>query len=76
MQVFRGPVAVVSPKSQADGDARFFYARVDVTNPDGRLRPGMQGRGKISVGWRPIGFVLFRSAFMWLYSKLWWWFGW
>ena len=76
MQTFRGNVAVVSPKSQADGDARFFYARVDVPNPDGRLRPGMQGRGKISVGWRPIGYVLFRSPFMWFYSKLWSWFGW
>ncbi len=75
-QTFRGHVAVVSPTSQAEGDARFFYARVDVSNPDGRLRPGMQGRGKISVGWHPIGMVLFRSPFMWLYSKLWWWFGW
>jgi RND family efflux transporter MFP subunit len=75
-ETFRGRVAVVSPKSQAEGDARFFYARVDVPNPDGRLLPGMQGRGKISVGWHPIGFVLFRSPFLWLYSKLWWWFGW
>ncbi|MGA6987247.1 MAG: efflux RND transporter periplasmic adaptor subunit [Terriglobales bacterium] len=73
---FRGNVAVVSPKSQADGDVRLFYARVDVPNPDGRLRPGMQGRGKISVGWHPIGYVLFRSPFMWFYSKLWSWFGW
>jgi RND family efflux transporter MFP subunit len=75
-QTFRGKVAVVSPKSQAEGDSRFFYARVDVPNPDGRLRPGMQGRGKISVGWRPIGFVLFRGPFLWIYSKLWSWFGW
>jgi RND family efflux transporter MFP subunit len=73
---FRGNVAVVSPKSQAEGDARFFYARVEVPNPDARLRPGMQGRGKISVGWRPIGYVFFRSPFMWIYSKLWSWFGW
>jgi len=76
MQTFRGNVAVVSPKSQPDGDVRFFYARVNVPNPDGRLRPGMQGRGKISVGWRPVGYVLFRSPFMWFYSKLWSWFGW
>jgi len=75
-QTFRGNVAVVSPKSQPEGDVRFFYARVDVPNPDGRLRPGMQGRGKVSVGWRPIGYVFFRSPFMWLYSKLWSWFGW
>jgi RND family efflux transporter MFP subunit len=75
-QTFRGHVAVISPKSQAEGDARYFYARVDVPNPDGRLRPGMQGRGKVSVGWHPVGMVLFRGLFMWLYSKLWWWFGW
>src|SRR5271163_2200264 len=75
-QTFRGQGAVISPKSQAEGDARYFYARVDVPNPDGRLRPGMQGRGKISVGWHPIGYVLFRSPFMWFYSKLWSWFGW
>jgi RND family efflux transporter MFP subunit len=75
-QTFRGNVAVVSPKSQADGDLRFFYARIDVPNPDGRLRPGMQGRGKISVGWHPIGYVLFRGPFLWFYAKLWSWFGW
>jgi multidrug resistance efflux pump len=75
-QTFRGNVAVVSSKSQADGDLRFFYARVNVHNPDGRLRPGMQGRGKISVGWHPIGYVIFRSPAMWIYSKLWSWFGW
>ncbi len=75
-QTFRGHVALVSPKSQADGDNRFFYARVDVPNANGRLRPGMQGRGKVSVGWHPVGYVLFRSSFLWFYSKLWSWFGW
>ncbi len=75
-QTFRGNVSVVSPKSQMDGDTRFFYARVDVPNPDGRLRPGMQGRGKLSVGWHPIGYVLFRGPVLWIYSKLWSWFGW
>lgn len=73
---FRGNVTVISPKSQPEGESRFFYARVDVSNPDGRLRPGMQGRGKVSVGWRPVGYVLFRGPFMWVYSKLWSWFGW
>lgn len=75
-QTFRGTVSVISPKSQVEGDARVFYARFDVANPDGRLRPGMQGRGKVSVGWHPVGYVLFRSPFLWLYSKLWSWFGW
>lgn len=75
-RTFRGRVALVSPKSESDADNRFFYARVDVPNPDGRLRPGMQGRGKVAVGWHPVGYVLFRSPFLWLYSKFWSWFGW
>ena len=70
-QTFHGHVALISPRSQAEGDNRFFYARVDVPNPDGRLRPGMQGRGKVSVGWHPIGYVFFRSPFLWFYSKFW-----
>jgi RND family efflux transporter MFP subunit len=73
---FRGSVDVISPKSQPDGEVRSFYARVNVPNPDGRLRPGMQGLGKISVGWHPIGYVLFRGLSLWFYSKLWSWFGW
>jgi len=51
-------------------------ARVDVPNSDGLLRPGMQGLGKVSVGWHPAGYVLFRGIAMWIWTKLWSWFGW
>jgi RND family efflux transporter MFP subunit len=68
---FRGSVDVVSPKSQADRDSRLFYARITIPNSDGRLRPGMQGRAKISAGWAPVGYVLFRRPAMWIYSRLW-----
>jgi RND family efflux transporter MFP subunit len=70
-RTFRGSVDVVSPKSQADGDSRLFYARITIPNSDGRLRPGMQGRAKISAGWDPVGYVLFRRPAMWIYSRLW-----
>ena len=75
-KVFRGIVAVVSPKSQMQQDQRVFYARVQVPNEEGLIRPGMQGRGKISVGWHPVGFVFLRGPATWLYSKLWSWVGW
>jgi RND family efflux transporter MFP subunit len=75
-QRFAGAVAVVSPMSTAEGDLRVFYARVDVPNPDGLLRPGMQGRGKVSVGWHPTGYVMFRGIGMWVWSKIWTWVGW
>ena len=75
-RIFRSPVAVVSPKAELQGDQRFFYARVLVPNGDGVIRPGMQGRSKISTGWAPAGWVLFRRPGLWLWSKVWSWLGW
>jgi RND family efflux transporter MFP subunit len=76
VRTFRGHVTVVSPKAEVRGDDRIFFARVNVANPDGSVRAGMQGRSKILTGWRPAGEVLFRHPAMWLWSKIWAWFGW
>jgi hypothetical protein len=76
MRTFRGEVTVVSPKSQVQGDDHVFFARVSILNRDGAVRTGMQGRGKIFTAWRPAGQVFFRRPTMWLWSKIWWWFGW
>jgi RND family efflux transporter MFP subunit len=73
---FEGEVQVVSPTSAVVNDQRVFYARVVVPNADGLIRDGMHGRGKVSVRWRPAGYVLFRRPALWIYSKLWSWFGW
>jgi RND family efflux transporter MFP subunit len=75
-KTFHGEVTVISPKSELQGDDRVFFARVRVPNPAGIIRAGMQGRSKISTGWRPAGEVLFRRPAMWLWSKVWSWFGW
>jgi RND family efflux transporter MFP subunit len=75
-RTFRGMVTVVSPKGEAQGEARVFFARVAVPNPDGAIRTGMEGRGKISSGWHMSGYVLFRRPAIWLYSRAWNWFGW
>jgi len=79
LQTFRGDVAVISPESELQAEHRVFIARVNVPNnlPNQQgIRPGMQGHGKVSVGWHPAGYVLFRGAAMWIWSKLWSWFGW
>ncbi|HEV8523696.1 MAG TPA: efflux RND transporter periplasmic adaptor subunit [Terriglobales bacterium] len=75
-RTFEGQVAVVSPRSELVDEQRVFFARVNVPNQDSVIRPGMQGRGKVSVGWHAAGYVLFRGTAMWLYSTLWSWFGW
>ncbi len=73
---FHGQVAVVSPQGVVQNDEHVFFARVSVANPNGALRSGMQGRGKVSTGWRPAGVVMFRKPGMWIWSKIWDWFGW
>jgi len=75
-RTFRGPVTIISPSGTVEGDTRVFQARIDLDNADGAIRSGMQGRGKLSVGWRPSGYVLFRDFGVWIWSKLWSWFGW
>jgi multidrug efflux pump subunit AcrA (membrane-fusion protein) len=73
---FHAPVVVVSPKAELNDNQRLFYARLVVPNEDGLIRSGMQGRGKISTGWAPAGWVIFRRPTLWLWSKFWSWFGW
>ncbi|HTA22150.1 MAG TPA: efflux RND transporter periplasmic adaptor subunit [Terriglobales bacterium] len=75
-RTFRGELTVVSPKGELQGDDRVFFARVSVPNNDGLIRTGMQGRSKIFTAWRPAGEVFFRRLGMWLWSKIWSWFGW
>jgi RND family efflux transporter MFP subunit len=75
-QSFAGEVQVVSPVNGFEGDEKVFFARVLVANPNAVIKPGMQGRCKIMAGWHPAGYVLFRRPAMWIYSKLWSWFGW
>jgi GAF domain-containing protein len=76
LRTFRGDVLVVSPQGQIESEQRVFVARVNVPNQDGSIRAGMQGHGKVFVGWHPAGYVLFRGSAMWLWGKLWLWFGW
>jgi multidrug resistance efflux pump len=75
-RTFRGNVVVVSPKGERQGESRVFFARVLLPNQDGLIRTGMEGRGKVTVGWFPAGYVLFRHPILWLYSRVWSWFGW
>ena len=73
---FHAPVVVVSPVAGINGGEHFFYARLSVPNDDGLIRAGMLGRGKVSTGWAPAGWVIFRRPIMWLWSKVWSWVGW
>ena len=76
MRTFHGKVVVVSPKATLSHETPVFFSRVAISNPDAAIRTGMEGRGKIRVGWRPAGYVFSRRPLLWLYGKLWSWIGW
>jgi RND family efflux transporter MFP subunit len=75
-RTFHGDVVIVSPKAETVHETPVFYARVGVPNADGAIRAGMEGRGKVRVGWYPAAYVLFRKVFLWVYAKAWYWLGW
>jgi multidrug efflux pump subunit AcrA (membrane-fusion protein) len=75
-RTFRGTVGIVSPKAELQHETPVFFARVDVPNAEGAIRSGMEGRGKVRVGWYSAGYVLFRRMFLWVYAKAWYWLGW
>jgi len=75
-RTFHGSVVIVSPKAELVQDSPTFYARVAVSNADGAIRTGMEGRGKVRTGWYPSAYVIFRQPFLWIYSKVWYWLGW
>jgi RND family efflux transporter MFP subunit len=75
-QTLHGQVFSISPEAQPSGDDRVFYAHVLVPNESAELRTGMDGRAKISAGFRSAGFVLLRTPALWFWKQLWGWIGW
>jgi multidrug resistance efflux pump len=75
-QTLHGQVFSISPEARPSGDSRVFYAHVLLPNGNAELRTGMDGRAKISAGFRPAGYVLLRAPALWLWQKLWGWIGW
>jgi RND family efflux transporter MFP subunit len=75
-RIWRGQIAEVSPEAKAGDGERTFTVEVPLSNADASLRSGMTGRAKISLGWKPAGYVMLRSPALWTWQTLWNWIGW
>jgi len=69
--LFRGSVDRVGARLRQDGEERFLIAEVSIPNPDGLLKTGMLGTGKVSVGTRSVFTALFRRPARYLWNKIW-----
>jgi GAF domain-containing protein len=77
---FQGTVERIGERTKAEAGQQYFLARAVFGNPGGRARQGMVGRARIRAGggwlqsgWYPVGYVLLRSPFRWLWQKVWAW---
>lgn len=77
---FRGAVERLGAQTRAEAGEQYFLVRAVFSNPGGRARDGMVGRARIRAGggwfesgWYPVGYVLFRSPFRWVWQRAWLW---
>ncbi len=70
-RVYRGSVERVGAELRQEGDESFVIAEARVENPDGTLRAGMLGTGKVSGERRSLGAALLRKPLRYLWLKIW-----
>lgn len=61
----------ITPVSTGEGGVNYFRVEAQINGPSQRLRPGMEGVGKISVGERKLLWIWTHSLVDWL--RLWAW---
>ncbi len=68
-QIVSGNVSRIRPRAELINNEHVFVVEVDLSNPGGKFRPGMHGRGKIYTDRRSIGWILWHKA--WYRIRLW-----
>ena len=70
-EVMRFSVKQVTPVSTSQDGSNYFRVEAQINGPSGRLRPGMEGIGKVSVGKRKLIWIWTHGLVDWL--RLWTW---
>ena len=60
-KIWSGRLERIHPRSETRREAHVFIGEMTLRSPDGKLRPGMQGRGKIAGPRRSWGWILFHK---------------
>ena len=70
-RLFRGTVIRPGTHVRQEDKDRFVVAEVQIENPDGLLKTGMQGKAKISTERVPLITAILRSPVRWAWNKIW-----
>jgi len=77
-KVFEGSVERIGAQTHAEAGEQYFLVRAVFANPQNLARSGMVGRARVRAsggylgsGWYPVGYLIFRSPFRWVWQKAW-----
>lgn len=62
----------IAPRAKVVDSEVVFVATAEIENSNKILRPGMDGKVRISAGTKSIGWLVFSQPYEWLISKLYW----
>ncbi len=62
----------IAPRAKVVDSKVVFVATAEIENSNKILRPGMDGKVRISAGTKSIGWLVFSKPYEWLISKLYW----
>jgi RND family efflux transporter MFP subunit len=75
---FEGSIQRVGTQAHAESGEQYFLVRAVFENPGGHARDGMVGRARVQAGggwfhtgWYPVGYVILRAPFRWVWQKAW-----
>jgi GAF domain-containing protein len=77
---FHGVVERIGAQTKSDSGEQYFLVQTIFRNTANRARDGMAGRARVLAGggwfrsgWYPIGYVILRAPFRWIWEKAWSW---
>ena len=70
-EIWRKTLENIQPRAVVRDGQHVFILETRLDNPDRRLRPGMQGSGKVAAGQASLGWVLFHKIGAQLYRWIW-----
>lgn len=68
-----GRIAQLEPRSQLRRDQNVFIAKLTMSNPHHKFRPGMRGSARVTGPLRPLAWNLFHKPWEYAISRLSWW---
>ena len=80
---FKGTIDRIGAETKSQAGDQYFLVRAIFDNSGGRARDGMVGRARVRAdggwfrsGWYPVGYVILRAPFRWVWQKVWSWLPW